>query len=258
MLTVLDAKRPAVLVFPELSPGRAIALPRPPLPWPRSIATLDDTCVVADHAGGGLARWNPGAGWWSVTHAGVFAQVTAIAAGADGRLLVADRTGLHRIELDGSLVPLYSSPPGERCIGVAVAGDGRVAVTLNPARLLISEDDGASWLELAGVGRPGSVAGLPTGFAVVDAMARTVEVLRSDAPQVSIGAAGGLHGPIAVAPAENGVVIADAVTGRVRRYVLIAELSVAAEFVDSVTLPTLPPFFERVIALAAPMPTGVL
>ena len=44
---------------------------------------------------------------------------------------------------------------------VAVAGDGRVAVTLNPARLLISEDDGASWLELAGIGRPGSVAGLP-------------------------------------------------------------------------------------------------
>lgn len=258
MLTVLDARRPAVLVFTELSPGRSVTLTPPPLPDPRCVAVLGDSCVVADYAGGGLARWDLATASWTVTLAGMFARVTSIAADAAGRTLVADAAGVTRIGLDGSIEQLYSAGAGERCVGVSVAGDGRIAVTQNPARILVSEDDGATWLAFAGVTRPGAIAGLPTGFAVVDAAGRTVEVLRTDAPPVTIGAVDGLIAPLAVAPAPGGVVITDAATRRIRRFVLVAGVTVAAEFVDGVPVPFAPALFERVVALAAPMPTGVL
>ena len=247
-----------MLVFRELAPGGVVVLPAPPVPGPRSVAAVDDTCVVADYAGAGLARWDPAAASWTVSHPAVFARVTAIAADPAARVLVADASGASRIGADGSIERIYLPLAGERCIGVAVAGDGRIAVTLNPARLLISEDEGATWMEFAGVVRPGAIAGLPTGFAVVDASGRTVEVVRADAPPVTIGAVDGLLGPIAVAPALDGVVIADAATNRVRRYVLVGGLTVPAEFVDGVTMPSAPALFERVVSLAAPMPTGVL
>lgn len=247
-----------MLVFRELSPGGAVTLPPPPLPHPRSVAAVDDTYVVADHAGAGLARWDPAAALWTVSHPDVFQRVSAVAADSTARILVADALGASRIGADGSVERLYLPFPGERCIGLAVAGDGRIALTLNPARLLISQDEGASWQELAGVVRPGAIAGLPTGFAVVDASGRTVEVLRSDAAPVTIGAVDGLVAPIAVAPAADGVVVADAATNRVRRFVLIEGRTVPAEFVDGVTMPSAPTLFERVVCLAAPMPTGVL
>lgn len=257
MLTLLDARRPAVLVLPELAPARAVSIPPPPLPDPRSLAAIDDTIVIADFAGTGIARWNPATATWIRSHAGVFAEITGLAVDAARRLLVADSSGVSRIDpVDGSVERSYSPPPGERCIGVAVAGDGRIAVTLNPARIRVSEDDAATWQELGGAVRPGAIAGLPTGFAVVDASARTVEILRTDQPQLTIAASAGLVGPNAVAPASDGVVIADAAMNRVRRYVLVGDRVVPAEFVDGVTMPAWPPLFERVVALAAPMPTG--
>lgn len=257
MLTLLDARRGTVLVFPELAPARAVSIPPPPLSIPRGLALVDDTFVVADFTGSGLARWNPAAASWTRSHPGVFSEVTALAADAAGRILVADSSGVSRIDPDGSSERLYGPLPGERCIGVAVAGDRRIAITLNPGRILVSEDDGATWQELGGGVRPGAITGLPSGFAVVDASTRTVEVLRTDQAKVTIGADAGLLGPIAVAPASDGVVMADAATNRVRRYVL-ADRVVPAEFVDGVVVPAWPPLFERVVALAAPMPTGAL
>lgn len=257
MLTFLDARRRAVLVLPELAPARAVSIPPPPLPDPRGLTVVDETFVVADLSGAGIARWSPAAASWTVSHANVFSEVTALAADGAGRILVVDASGASRIEPDGSSERIYGSLPGERCVGVAVAGDRRIAITLNPGRILVSEDDGATWQELGGAVRPGAITGLPTGFAVVDASARTVEVLQADHAQVTIGADDGLLGPIAVAPASDGVVISDAATNRVRRYVL-ADRVVPAEFVDGVTAPAWPPLFERVVALAAPMPTGAL
>lgn len=257
MLAILDRRLPAVIVLPELAPARAVTLPPPGLPDPRSLAVLGDGFVVADFGGAGLAQWDGAAAAWHVSHPGVFQGVTGLAVDAAGLILVASASGLWSVRpADGTAALVRAPTPGTRCVGVAVAGDGRIALTLSPVGVVVSADQGATWQDLAAVARPGAIAGLSTGFAVVDAAARAVEVVRTDGPPLTLGAAHGLVGPLAVAPASGGVVVSDAVAGRVRRYVLLSDAVVPAEFVDGLTRPGFPPLFERVVALAAPLPTG--
>lgn len=246
-----------MIVLPELAPARAVTLPPPGLPDPRSLAVLGDGFVVADFGGAGLSRWDAATATWVVSHPGVFQGVTGLAVEAAGRILVAAASGLWGVDpADGTVEILRAPTPGTRCVGVAVAGDGRIALTLSPVGVVVSGDRGVTWQDLAAVARPGGIAGLATGFAVVDAAARTVEVLRADGPPLTLGAPEGLVAPQAVAPASGGVVVSDAAAGRVRRYVLLSDAVVPAEFVDGLTRPGIPPLFERVVALAAPLPTG--
>lgn len=256
MLALLDLRARGVTVLPELAPARALPIPPPGLAEPRGLALLGDDLVVADVVTGGLARWDARSATWTHSHAGAFVGASGVAADAAGQILVTAATGLWRVATDGTTEGLEPVPAGARCVAVAVDGDGRIAVTLAPGGLVVSDDGGMSWQLLGAPARPGPVAGLAKGFAVVDAATRTVEVLGTGAPTVTLGAAHGLVAPSCVAPATDGVVIADATTGRVRRFVLLADRVVPAEFVDGLTRPGFPPLFERVGALAAPLPTG--
>ncbi|WP_415085194.1 hypothetical protein [Micropruina sp.] len=246
-----------MLVFPELAPGRAITLPSSTQTQPRCLALLGDDLVTIDQVTGEATRWIAAAATWVPQPWAAFAAPSAAATGSDGLLLVADASGLWQITLNGDRRLLRAASAGERTIGVGVAGDGRIAVTTNPAGVLVSADGGQNWTPLdTPAQRPGAIAGLPDGFAVVDANDRAVHLVRDARPPASIGAAEGVIAPLAVAAAFDGVVVADAVSGRVRRYAVVGDTVIPAEFVDAQPLPTAPPLFQRPVALAAPIPTG--